>query len=196
MICHAGIAYPHEPESRKNIYLKTNLLSWGAAVVNASVEVDLASHWSLSLPAGYSAWNYLKSTYKFRTLAVQPEVRYWISGDNEGIFVGAHAGVGSYNFAFDGQYRYQDHDRRNPAVGGGLSVGYRMPVTYDGRWYMEFSLGAGVYHLYYDVFRNTPVTRQGLLVDTVRKTYWGLDQASITFCYRFDLKNSDKEVCR
>lgn len=191
MIVQAGMAYSQEPESRTRLYLKTNLLSWSAAITNASVEVDLARHWSFNLPVGYSAWNYLKTTYKFRTLAVQPEVRYWISGDNEGLFAGAHAGVGSYNFAFDGQYRYQDHDRRNPAVGGGLSIGYRMPVACGSRWCIEFTLGAGVYHLYYDVFRNTPDTMQGLLVDTVRKTYWGLDQASITFCYWFDLK--DKE---
>ena len=189
MMFHAGSVYSHEPENKTSLYLKTNLLNWGAAIVNASVEVDIARHWSVALPAGYSAWNYLKSTYKFRMLSVQPEFRYWISGCNDGLFAGVHVGTGSYNFAFDGEYRYQDHDRRTPAVGGGLSVGYRMPVAPDSHWCIEFSLGAGVYYLHYDIFRNVPDTVQGLLVDTVSKTYWGLDQASISFCYRFDVKN-------
>lgn len=196
MLSHAVSVYSHEPEAGTNLYLKTNLLSWGAAIVNASIEVDIAGHWSFALPAGYSAWNYLKTTYKFRTLSVQPEVRYWFSEDNNGLYAGAHAGVGSYNFAFDGKYRYQDHDRRTPAVGGGLSIGYRMPVAIDSHWYIEFSLGAGAYYLYYDRFRNTPVTRQGLLVDTVKKVYWGPDQASITFCYCFNLKKRAEEGSR
>ena len=193
MLFHVGVIYSHEPENKTNLYLKTNLLGWGAAVANVSVEADVANHWSVALPVGYSAWNYLKSTVKLRTLYVQPEVRYWLSEFNDGLFAGAHIGVGSYNFAFDGKYRYQDHNRNTPAFGGGLSVGYRMPVAPDSRWSIEFSLGAGVYSLCYDRFHNTLDTGQGLLVDTVRKTYWGIDQASISFSYSFDLKNKHVE---
>lgn len=80
-----------------------------------------------------------------------------------------------YNFAINGDYRYQDHNRRSPAIGGGVSVGYRLPISRNNRWRMEFSLGAGVYSLHYDKFHNTPRTKDGLLVESVKKTYWGID---------------------
>ncbi len=37
-------------------------------------------------------------------------------------------GLAYYNFAFNGKYRYQDHLRQTPALGGGLSIGYRLPL--------------------------------------------------------------------
>ncbi|MEE1308569.1 MAG: DUF3575 domain-containing protein, partial [Bacteroidaceae bacterium] len=103
-------------------------------------------------------------------------------------FAGAHFGLTYYNFAFNGDYRYQDHGGTTPAIGGGLSVGYRMPISKDNRWRMEFSLGAGVYPLHYDVFHNTKKTKDGLMTETIKKTYWGIDQAAISFLYTFDLK--------
>ena len=59
-----------------------------------------------------SDWNYFKETIKFRTLAIMPESRYWISENNDGFFAGAHFGLAYYNFAFNGKYRYQDHLRQ------------------------------------------------------------------------------------
>ena len=51
------------------------------------------------------------------------------------------------------------------------------------RWWMEFSVGGGVYKLHYDIFHNQ---HNGPLVDTRKRTFYGLDQASISFAYRFD----------
>jgi hypothetical protein len=67
-------------------------------------------------------------------------------------------------------------------------MGYRIPVSNDGRWLVEFALGAGVYSLHFDVFRNTPNVKDGELVSTHRMTHVGLDQAQVTFSYAFDLK--------
>ena len=85
------------------------------AIANVAAEVDLAKHWSFTLPVYYSTWDYFKSTIKFRTFAVQPEFRNWLSEENDGFFAGAHFGLAYYNFAFDGDYRYQDHNRETPA---------------------------------------------------------------------------------
>lgn len=172
----------------RRLHLKTNALGWGLAIANVAVEVDLAKHWSFTLPVYYSAWDYFKSTVKFRTFAVQPEFRYWFSERNDGFFAGAHFGLAHYNLATDGDYRYQDHRRRTPAPGGGVSVGYRLPISHNNRWRLEFTLGAGAYPLHYDKFRNTPRTNDGLLVESVKKTYWGIDQAAVSFSYSFDLK--------
>ena len=169
-------------------YLKTNAIGLGMAISNAAVEVDLARHWSVVLPIYYSAWNYFKTTIKFRTLAIQPELRYWFSGDNAGFFAGAHFGLAYYNFAFDGGYRYQDHAGNTPAIGGGVSIGYRMPISKNERWHMEFALGAGVYANRYDIFHNPPCTKEGLMVESIKKPYWGIDQAAISFAYSFDIE--------
>ena len=74
--------------------------------------------------------------------------------------VGYTSALAYYNFAFDGDYRYQDHNRETPAIGGGVSVGYRMPISKNNRWRVEFSLGAGVYSNHYDKFHNTPNTKE------------------------------------
>lgn len=180
---------PEVEEWSRKLYLKTNALFWGMGMTNVSAEIDLAKHWSFALPVTYSAWNYFTSTVKFRTLAVQPEFRYWFNEDNQKFFIGAHFGYAQYvNVAVDGNYRYQDHDGKSPALGGGISVGYRMPISKSDKWDIEFSLGAGVYSLHYDKFYNTPNTKDGLMIESVKKTYWGIDQAAVSFSYSFDLK--------
>ena len=179
---------PEIKEWNRKLYIKTNALFWGMGMTNAAAEIDLAKHWSFALPVTYSAWNYFTSTVKFRTLSVQSEFRYWFNENNQKFFVGAHFGYAQYNVAVDGNYRYQDHDGKSPALGGGISVGYRMPISKNDKWHVEFTLGAGVYSLYYDKFYNTPNTKDGLMIESVKKTYWGIDQAAVSFSYSFDLK--------
>lgn len=173
------------PVWRRKLHVKTNALAWGFAISNIAVEIDIAKHWSATLPVYWSSWNYLKSTRKFRTLALQPEVRYWLSEDNEGWFGGAHFGLAWFNLALDGnKYRFQDHDGSSPALGGGIAVGYRMPISANKHWHLEFTVGAGAYSINYDKFYNEP---NGLLIDTTKKTYIGLDQAAVTVSYSFNL---------
>lgn len=169
----------------RRLHVKTNAAGWAIGMMNAAVEIDIAQHFSFTLPVYYSDWNYFKSTLKFRTFAIQPEFRYWPSKENRGFFAGAHLGFGYYNFALDGGYRYQDRNGKTPTVGGGVAVGYRLPISKNQRWSVEFAVGAGVYPLEYDVFHNG---KNGLQVETVKRTYIGLDQVAITFGYAFDLK--------
>lgn len=173
---------------RNQLYVKTNALTLAAGIANLAVEADIVPHWSFTLPVYYSAWDYFKATIKFRTFAIQPELRYWLSRENVGWFAGAHFGLAYYNFALDGDYRYQDHKETTPAVGGGIGIGYRMPINRNNRWHMEFSLGAGFYTLHYDKYYNTPVTSDGLMVESKRTEMWGIDQAAVTFSYSFDFK--------
>lgn len=176
----------------RHFYLKSNVLGLGMLMANIAAEMDFAEHWSFALPVYYSAWNYFKSTIKFRTFSVLPEFRYWFKENNDGFFTGAHFGLIYYNFAFDGAFRYQDHNGDTPAIGGGLSAGYRLPISKDNRWKVEFSLGAGIYTINYDKFHNTPQTKDGLLIENIRKTCLGIDQAAVSFSYMFDLKKGGK----
>ena len=166
-----------------NLYIKTNTIGLAAGIANAAVEIDIIPHLSFNLPVYYSAWDYFKTTIKLRTLYIQPELRYWLKENNQGFFAGAHFGFGYYNIALDGDYRYQDHNRETPAIGGGLAVGYRMPISTNNRWHLEFSLGGGAYQVHYDTFHNTPDTKKGLKTGEVKKTYIGPDQAAVSITY-------------
>lgn len=170
-------------EDPRHWYLKSNAIGWGMLIANVAAEVDLADHWSFALPVYYSAMNYFTSTVKFRTLCFQPEVRYWFSDKNNGWFGGAHFGLAWFNYAKGGDWRYQDHHKNTPMLGGGLSGGYRKAISRDGRWLLEFSLGYGAYRLHYDRFHNEP---NGRLVDTQKRTFYGIDHAAVTIAYRFD----------
>ena len=178
-----------------NLYLKTNLIGLAALSANLAVECDFAPHWSLTLPVYYNALDYFKSTIKFRNFTVQPEVRYWPNANeyNHGFFVGAHFGLMFYNFAVDGPFRYQDRKGRTPAIGGGLALGFRKAISQNKRWHLEFTAGAGIYPLDYDVFYNTPNYKNGQWVRRNQKTFIGLDQIAITISYDFPLTNHQRK---
>ena len=182
------IVVDEEPDWYRKMYIKTNVPAWALLWQNVAVEVDLAKHWSFALPVYWSPYNYGKQTLKFRTLTLMPEVRYWPKADNMGFFVNAHFGMAYYNYAKDGEFRYQDHKGKTPALGGGVGVGYRFYFCKNHHWTMEAAVGAGVYHLDYDIFDNTDQTKHGYLLGRRKRTFFGLDQAAFTISYSFGLR--------
>lgn len=170
------------------LHVKTNMLFYSLLIPNIELEADFAKHWSVALPVSYSAINYFTSRIKFRTLLVQPELRYWFDKDNSEWFVGAHFTCAQFNIAANGEYRYQDHKGKAPALGGGVAFGYRMPISKNNRWNIEFSAGAGVYSIHYDKFLNTPDVKDGLYVGSDKFVYWGIDKLAVSVSYSFNLK--------
>lgn len=181
-------ALPAAEEWRPAIRIKTNAIGWAMMLANVAVEIDISRRLSFNLPIYYSACDYFTSTVKFRMLGTQPELRFWPLRERR-FFAGLHFGVASYNMALGGDWRIQDHGGNTPAWGGGINLGYRIPLGRSERWNVEFSLGAGVYKARYDKFRNES---GGACVSTVRKTFVGLDNAAISFSYMFDLKKTRK----
>lgn len=189
-------AAPEVPSFHRHLTLKTNTLGWVLGEQNIAIEVDLAKHLSLSVPFYYSGgFDYFKETIKFRGIVLQPELRYFpkLAEDmtNNGFFVGAHFGLGWYNFAVNTDYRVQDHGGNRPAFGGGLGVGYAMKFKKNPRWGMEFVLGAGVYDVLYDTFyneNNGPYNEKA-----VHDVWFGIDNAAVSFTYNFDLKKGGKK---
>ena len=175
---------PEMKEWKRRLHVKSNAVGWGMLIGNVAVEMDLARHWSFTLPVYYSALNYFTSDVKFRTLCFQPEVRYWLDENTEGWFGGAHLGLAWFNYAKGEKWRYQDHDGNTPIWGGGLSAGYRMPMFKHHRWWLEFSLGAGVYKLHYDIYHNEI---NGQVVEEKKDTFFGIDQVNVSVAYRFNL---------
>lgn len=187
---------------QRHCYIKSNGIGWLMLIANAAFEYDFSPHWSLSVPIYYSALNYFTYKVKFRTAAIQPEIRYWF-GENgyddilglRGVavrprvnaYIGVHFSIAQYNYALDGDYRRQDHDGRTPAYGGGISGGVRVPLDHQGRWFMEFTGGVGYYHLYYDKFVNEPNGRE---VSSTKKNFFCLDNFAVSVAYRFDIKKA------
>lgn len=178
------VVEPLNPDTLQNIFVKTNLVGWGLIMTNIAAEYQWSDRWSVTLPLYYSAWNYFKGTRKYRTFVVQPEIRYWF---NEHVYAGAHLGLAYYNYAKNGEWRYQDHNGSTPALGGGISGGWRTALSEDRHWWLELTAGVGVYRLHYDVFHNY---HNGLVVDERRRTFFGVDNVAVTIAYRFDIKRN------
>ena len=169
----------------RSLLLKTNAVAWGMAVMNVAAEYDISPTLSVLLPLYYSPADYFTSSRKLRIFCVQPEVRYWF-GQVDGLFAGAHVGVGSYNYALKGTtYRYQNSDTGVPLLNAGLSAGYRLPLGGRRRWCLEFSLGLGYASLDYDRFFNIP---NGAYVDTRHRNFFGIDHVGVSVSYRIDWK--------
>ena len=177
---------PLPQDYRANWYLKTNVVALGMLVANISGEVDLGERLSIAVPFYYSSWDYFSSDIKFKTIMLQPELKYWLAENRRGLYGGVHAGVAWYNIAAGGNWRIQDKDAKSPAIGGGISIGYRMHLhKANPRWMIEFGLGAGAYAVEYDKFHNT---EDGTLYMTKKKTYVGPDQVSINLIYQMNGK--------
>ena len=161
----------------------TNLLAWGMAVANLSGEATLGCRWSLALSLYYSGWDYASDTRKFRTFIFRPEARFWTRSALRGLYLQAHVQMAAYNFAMPSwSYRIQDVGGDHPALGGGIGLGYRLPLG-NGRWALDAAIGAGVYHLKYDRFENRD---NGPLVDTRSRVWAGIDHVSVGVVYNFN----------
>ncbi len=164
--------------------LSTNLGGWGLAIANITGEYAFGCKsgckFSTALSIYYSAWNYGHHNHKYRTFIFRPELRYWPMGIRIGLFIDWHVGMAAYNFVTPGrEYRIQDHRGKNPALGGGVGIGYRLMFG-KSRWGIEAQIGAGCYSLYYDRFVNVG---NGQMVDTQRKTWFGIDNAALSIVF-------------
>lgn len=177
----------HDYEFMPRGHIKTNLVNWALGQVNFAFDFDFGPHWSFSLPINYAGWNYFKYTTKFRTFDFKPEFRYWTSPLNKGFYIGGHVGFVWFNYAFGGDYRYSNNDRNMPAIGGGISLGYRLPISRNGRWSMEFGASGGVYYVDYAKYVNTP---GGAFEGEDKKTFFGPDGVYVSFIYSFNLRKA------
>lgn len=183
----AAVAEDDEQRCYGRWYLKTSVPAWAAAVANVAAEYDFGCHWSAALTLAYSAWDYGTVTRKFRTFVFRPELRYWPGTGHRGVFVEGHLAMMSYNVALPGwQYRIQDRKGTHPALGGGVGVGYRLALGRGERWWIEAAAGVGAYSLNYDRFENR---RNGALVDTKRRFFFGVDHVAVSVVYTLNLNN-------
>ena len=178
------------PELPAGITVKTNFVGLAVLGANISLEYDIIPHLSVAIPVYYSGWDHFKETLKLRGLVIQPEIRYYIKG-NDGFYGGAHFGMGYYNFALGGEFRIQDHKGRTPALGGGVSIGYAHRFKKTRGLGLEFAIGGGAYKVSYDVLYNEP---NGAYAEHgIEDLFIGVDNVSISLTYTFPIKKEGRK---
>lgn len=162
--------------SARYVAVKTNVPFLAVAVQNLAVEVQLARHISLDLPVMWSISD-IERRHALRTIALQPEARWWLKSVGTGHFFGVHAHAAWFNVKWEDD-RYQTEKR--PLIGAGLSYGYKLPLS--AHWGAEFNVGAGYANMQYNTYYNLD---NGAWIDTRTRHYWGITRAGISLVYRF-----------
>ena len=163
------------PARMPRVAIKTNIPYWALVVPNLGAEVRLADHWTLDIPIFYSPFT-TADTYRFRVLALQPGVRYWLKPGMKGHFFGVHLTGGMFNISVNDTQRFQDTDG---AWGAGIDYGYAL--DFNGHWGMEFNIGVGYLWARYDTFYNI---ENGARYDTSTLNYLGVTRLGISLIYK------------
>lgn len=155
--------------------IKTNLPYYAFVVPNIAIERSFAAHWSVDIPLWYSPYTIARN-YRFRILALQPSLRYWLHQSLQGHFLAVHALWGQFNISVNHQTRYQDF---RGMWGGGIDYGYALRLK--NRWGMEFNLGAGYIRTRYETYFNR---KNGALYGKHLANYWGVTRLGISLTYK------------
>lgn len=167
-----------EPEKVKTRYyaLKVNVPYAAAVVQNLEFEAQVARKWSVAVPVMWSLSD-LTNDHGLRTVALQPEARWWVDGVGNGHIIGFHANLAWYNLKWN-DTRYQGRDF--PLLGAGISYAYRFSLS--ARWGAEIGLGVGYAYLKYDTYYNI---ENGALRGRGSRHYFGPDRLNLSLVYRF-----------
>lgn len=164
------------PSSSRYIALKTNVPFLAVAVQNLALEVELHKHVSLDLPVMWSISD-IEREHGLRTIALQPEGRWWLKSVGTGHFFGMHVHAAWFNLKWEDN-RYQTG--KSPLLGAGVSYGYRLPLS--AHWGAEFNIGAGYANMKYNTYYNI---ENGAQLDTRVRHYWGITRVGLSLVYRF-----------
>ena len=156
--------------------LKTNALGWLATVPNIEAEFKAGPHLAIDLGIWVCPWK-ISTRYSLKTIAILPEVRWWLNNMATGHYFNIHFTCGWYNLRIN-DYRYQD--AHHPALGAGIGYGYQF--VFNENWGLDLSIGFGYLNLRYDRFYNV---ENGALIDTRKTSYWGPDRLGVSLVYRF-----------
>lgn len=168
---------------REALAVKTNLLEWGAWVPqygmcpmpNIAVEYYPAKgHFSFGASFDSPWWMNGKESHKYFALRnFQLEARYYLRNSVQGNLTGA-AFCGLYLSAYAHIFMYQIgfNEKKGwmgEGEGGGLGVGYVLPLTRNGHWRLDFNLQVGAFNTRYDPYV------YGCPVENVKDGYYYYD---------------------
>lgn len=137
------------------IAVRTNLLWWGAAEPNLSVDIPMSDHVTVGVSGGIKTWprflpwdtDIKENTTQWRNFAIVPGMRYWFDETYDGFFLGAdllwtHFNVGNVKFPFGLYPEVREERLQGNFWGAGLAAGYSWWL--GNRWRLELEGGAAV----------------------------------------------------
>ena len=165
----------------QKVAVKTNLLYDATTTLNLGAEFSLAPKWTLDISGNWNPWTF-SDNRKWKQLAIQPEVRYWLCERFNGHFFGIHTGFAEYNISgvripFQNKST-QEHRYEGWATGIGISYGYTWIL--GKRWNLEANIGAGYIYTKYDKYECKTC---GRFKGNQKKHYFGPTKAGISLIY-------------
>lgn len=158
--------------------VKTNLLTDLTLSPSLGVEVKLNRRFTLDVPVSYNGFTF-GDNMKWKHIAVQPEVRYWLCESFVGHFFGLHGHYANYNVGNISLFQAtKDHRYRGWLAGGGFSWGYHWLLS--SRFSLETTVGFGYAYLDYSKHEYQEC---GPKVGDYTKHYFGLTRAGISLIY-------------
>jgi hypothetical protein len=161
---------------RATLAVKTNLLFYGVympgydrwcPMPNVAVEYyPRKGHFTFGASFDCPWWRDYDAHKYFQVRQYQVESRFYLRGAHEpskpskpympskphepytGFYVQAYANAGLFGICFDA-----DRGWVGEGIGGGLGLGYVLPLTRSGHWKLEFNLQAGYFRCKYDPYQ-------------------------------------------
>lgn len=170
--------------AKSQVGIKTNLLGWGTASINAGVEIGTGTKSTVNISGSINPFEF-KDGKKWRHWAVLPEYRYWFCEKFHGSFIGIHAIGMQYNFAkldfpFDIFPELENNRYQGWGVGGGIAYGCQWLLSKH--WSLEATIGVGYVYSRYEKY---PCAECGTMLEKGTKHYVGPTKAAVSFIYVF-----------
>lgn len=166
-----GLACVNNAQAQK-VAVKTNLLYDATATMNLGVEFGIAPKWTIDIEGNYNPFTWSKGR-RWKSLFVQPEVRYWTCNRFAGHFFALQAFAGKADFKFQhlGKWFTRKYDFVKGAnfetfknsrligkfIGGGLGYGYDWAIAKH--WNIEFEIAVGYAYIVADRYIPNPIVR-------------------------------------
>lgn len=151
---------PLRETRREVLSIKTNLLEWGAYVPQygmcpmPNVELEFypkSGHWTFGATFDFPWWKGNTENHKYFELNnLQLYARYY-TRDSEmgfrGFYMQGYAQAFLYQIGFSATKGWVGE-----GVGGGVGIGYVLPLSRNGHWRLDFGLQLGVFVTKYDPY--------------------------------------------
>lgn len=138
------------------IYGKLNGVYTLAGVINPAVEFTLSPHSTFQTEIVFSPWQSIKDKGVSKPMLFgifNNEYRYYFKEANHGWYVGAHAGIMTFNMAkpsFSGGYWFKNTSAKGYGFNFGMVAGYEW--TFNKKWILDVYLGLGYILSYYNSY--------------------------------------------
>ena len=164
------VAYSVKEPRRELLSVKTNLLFYGVympgydrwcPIPNVAIEYyPTRGHFTFGASFDMPWWQNYRAHKYFQIRNYQLESRYYLRSGSissnppgegpafRGLYLQAYAHMGLFGICFDA-----DRGWVGEGGGGGLGLGYVMPLSKKGHWRLEFGLQAGYFTCKYDPYK-------------------------------------------